>query len=80
MPTEDGHSQIALAMELGTVKQSSQAAHTRIDKLELTMTAKLDELLTFMNRSKGWAAASIFFATIAGGLITAIIVKVVMYK
>lgn len=62
---------------------TAKAAHTRIDKLEYLIqedfkeiktdireiSVKMDNVSSWAERSKGWAAAAILLATILGGII-----------
>jgi len=53
------------------------AAHTRIDKAEalisaefVAVTAKLDDVISFMNISKGWTASLVLMAGLIGGAVS----------
>lgn len=62
---------------------TAKAAHTRIDKLEFiiqedfkdiktdikAIATKMDAINSWVERSKGWAAAALLLATVLGGVI-----------
>lgn len=61
--------------KIGILSAKANAAHNRVDKLELLLRDDLKEikddlkdLNAYMHRGKGWAAAMIFFGGIAGAL------------
>lgn len=65
--------------KIGQLSAKADAAHSRIDKLEILLRDDLKELKTdlkslnaYMHRGKGWAAAMIFVS----GLVGAIAMKV----
>lgn len=65
--------------KIGILGAKADAAHGRLDKLEVLirddlkeLKSDLKELNAYMHRSKGWAAAMIFVGGIAGGAVTLI--------
>lgn len=79
---------IALDQKSG---DAAKAAHTRVDKLEVliqedfaeikadikAIAAKMDNVSSWAERSKGWAAAALLLATILGGIIAKTVTLVV---
>jgi len=73
----------ALQERMVTLDNKISASHARIDKLEILisqdlseikdgfndMSKELKEVMGWMNRSKGWAAAVMLMASVLGGLI-----------
>ncbi len=64
----------------------ADAAHNRLDKMEVFISGELKEIksdikeaIGHMNRSKGWAAASILLAGILGGALAAAISSVLKH-
>lgn len=63
------------------------AAHARIDKMELLirdelkdikvnfkeMSGELKEVIAYMNRGRGWAAAALLVAGMVGGLVAKVL-------
>lgn len=69
----------ALTERVGAVKATADAAHLRMDGLNLQMREDLKliyqemkEISEWMHRSRGWAAAGTLFAGGIGGAIAAI--------
>lgn len=76
-----------LTERVGALAAQTTAAHSRIDRveslvredlkgIEKSLTALREELkpvVAWMNRSKGWAAAGYFAATIIGGALITLI-------
>lgn len=59
--------------KIGALSAKADAAHNRVDKLELLLRddlkelkADLKELNAYMHRGKGWAAAMVFISGFAG--------------
>lgn len=59
--------------KIGQLIAKADAAHARIDKLEILirddlkeMKADVKDLSAYMHRGKGWAAAALFVASISG--------------
>lgn len=71
-----------LSEKLTTVINKTDAAHVRLDRLEKDLGDRLREISDdlkditgWMNRGKGWAAASLLLAGLAGASITKLIFK-----
>ena len=76
MLTNEG-GRMDVSEKIGVLTAKADAAHNRVDKLEVLirddlreLKADLKELNAYMHRSKGWAAAMIFAGGIVGGAIT----------
>lgn len=61
--------------KIGALSAKADAAHNRVDKLEILLREDLQGIKTdlkdlnaYMHRGKGWAAAMIFFGGIVGAL------------
>lgn len=59
--------------KLGALEAKVQAAHARLDKLDITLRddirelkAELKELNAFMHKGRGWAAALVFLGGASG--------------
>ena len=64
-----------LSEKIGVLSAKADAAHSRIDKLEVLLRDDLKELKAdlkslnaYMHRGKGWAAAMIFISGIVGAI------------
>lgn len=66
--------------KIGQIAAKADAAHSRLDRLEIgvrddlkEITNELKKLNEHMNRGKGWAAAAMLFAGLAGAGIVKLI-------
>ncbi len=71
---------IALIERVATLHSKVDAAHGRVDKMELFLSNELKDIKTdlkdvlgHINRSKGWAAASLLIASMGGGVVAFVI-------
>lgn len=62
-----------LSEKIGILSAKADAAHSRVDKLEILLRddlkelkSDLKELNAYMHRGKGWASAMIFLSGFAG--------------
>jgi hypothetical protein len=69
--------------KIGALSAKADAAHNRIDKIEVLVRddlkeikKELKELAAYMNRGKGWGAALIFFSGFAGAGMTKLIAMI----
>lgn len=76
----DRVSPIALLEKVVSLEGKASAAHTRIDKLETAILDDLKEIkkelkdvVGWMNRGKGWAAATLVLSGIVGGVISTLL-------
>jgi putative component of toxin-antitoxin plasmid stabilization module len=76
-----------LREKLGVVIAKADAAHSRIDKLEVglredlkDLKSELKELNAHMHKGKGWAGAMLFMAGLAGGGLAAWISSIFQSK
>lgn len=71
---------VALTERIGAVSAKADAAHDRIDNMgELVrhdmkeVILEMKEVVAWMNRSKGWAAAATLLAGIVGGAVVKVL-------
>lgn len=71
------------------LEAQAKAAHDRIDKTEVLihqdlkdikdnfkeMSKELKDVIAWMNRGKGWAAAALLIASLVGGIVAKVLVK-----
>jgi len=84
MVSEDLRASMTLLQErIAVIESKVTSAHTRLDKMESlvrddfkemkaelkAVTEKIQTVIDFMNRSKGWAAAGIFVISLIAWLI-----------
>jgi hypothetical protein len=70
----------ALTERVGAIKATAEAAHIRMDKMDLLIREDLQivindmkEITAWMHRSRGWQSAAMLFAgAIGGALATAL--------
>lgn len=77
---EDKISPIDLLKQVITLDGKISAAHNRLDRIELGIKEDLNEIkkdlkdvMGWMNKGKGWAAAGLMIAGVIGGAVTALI-------
>lgn len=78
--TDDRVSPIVLLEKVTTLNGKVEAAHGRVDKLEMMVRDDLNEikedlkeLMGWMNRGKGWASASMVLSSMGGGIVAFLI-------
>lgn len=71
-----------LSEKVITIANKVDAAHNRLDKFEKQVSDQLSEIsvdlkaiTAWMNRGKGWAAAALLLAGLAGSALTKLILK-----
>ncbi len=90
MPTDGKRATVLDLLErVVVIEGKTSAAHQRIDKMESGIREDLDEIkaglkemsqelkdvIGWMNRGKGWAAAAILIAGAVGGVVSKVIFK-----
>ncbi len=78
MKTEKGTNAtlLALAERIGALDAKATSSHKRLDTLETLLREDIKELrevIAWMNRAKGWAAAALCIAGVLGGLVVKLI-------
>lgn len=78
--TEDKVSPILLLEKVTILDGKVTAAHGRVDNIERMLNEQLREIskelkdvVGWMNRGKGWAAASLILSSAAGGVIATVL-------
>lgn len=73
--------------KIGVLSAKADAAHSRIDKLEVLLRDDLKELKSdlkalnaYMHRGKGWAAAMVFISGIVGAVAMKVLTVVGFFK